>query len=54
MYFFHIKNEQTKDILSKELTALKESLDIARTRNTWLESHDKDNKDGIEKLKQVS
>ena len=45
---------QTKDSLDKEIIALKESLNLARTRSEWLEGHKNENKEELHKLRTVN
>ncbi len=44
---------QSKENISKEAVALKESLNIARSRSEWLESHMTDSKDELKRLRVV-
>ncbi len=48
-----ICNFQSKENISKEAVALKESLNIARSRSEWLESHMTDSKDELQRLRVV-
>ena len=45
---------QARDNALKELSAVKESLDITRSRNDWLENQMSDAKVDLERLRNVS
>ena len=44
---------QSKESLEKEISTLKESLNLSRTRSEWLEGHKYENKEELQKLKTV-
>ena len=51
--YIQVFNFQSKENISKEAVALKESLNIARSRSEWLESHMTDSKDELQRLRVV-
>ena len=51
--FARLKFLQAKDSLSKQMSALKESLEITRCKNSWLEGLMNDTKTDTESLRQV-